>query len=222
MAHAFFLGVDVDPSSSEQSPAVTHALFEKETEGDHDEVTYRLDHIRRHTDVASADDLADHLQSLVAGRPYIGRTSLIINRNTEFSQALVDALRERGLDPVVATLTEGSGVAAGGTDEIGVHLGGIDAVRTIADLQRERKLIFESHTTEAASRLARDMQELADQLDEADGDLEALGTSTSGPSFDPEATHVTSAALAVWLGTERSFDPSQRLKESPRTEPSSE
>lgn len=217
MAHAFFLGVDVLPTDGESPTDLTHALFEKSKEASDDEATYRLDHIRRHKDVASADDFADHLQGLVAERPYIGRTSLIVNRNTEFGQALIDALEDRGMDPVAATLTEGTGVAPGETDEIGVHLGGIDVVRTIADLHRDGKLTIESHTTEAASQLARDVQALAEQLDEADGDMEALGTSTAGPSFDPEATHVTSAALAVWLGAERSFDPSQHLKESPQT-----
>lgn len=221
MAHAFFLGVDVISTDEEGPHGVTHALFEKSTEGDGDEVTYRLDRIRHHTDVASAEDLADSLQGLIAKQPYIGRTSLIVNRNSDFGQALVDALEDRGMDPVAATLTEGSGVAAGETDEIGVHLGGVDAVRTIADLHRDRKITFESHATEAASRLARDVQALAEQLDEADGDIEALGTTTTGPSFDPDATHVTSAALAVWLGTERSFDPSQHLKESPQTGSSS-
>lgn len=218
MAHAFFLGVDVAPSDGNPPHDVTHALFEKSTEGGDDGATYRLDHIRHHTDIASTDELADHLQGLVAEQPYIGRTSLIVSRSTDFGQALVDALEDRGMDPVAATLTEGSGVAAGDTDEIGVHLGGVDAVRTIADLHRSREIALEGYTTEVASRLARDVQALAEQLDEADGDLEALGTSTSEPSFDPEAIHVTSAALAVWLGTERSFDPSQHLKESPQTD----
>ena len=216
MSHAFFLGVDAVPSDDEGHD-VTHALFEKSSEGD-DEVSYRLDHIRHHTDAPSADDLADDLQGLVADQPYIGRTSLIINRKTEFGQALLDALDDRGMDAVAATLTDGTGVTAGETDEIGVNLGGVDAVRTLADLYRDRKLAVNSHTTEVASRLARDVQMLAEQLDEADGDIEALGATTSGPSFDPEATHVTSAALAVWLGTERSFDPSQHLKESPQTD----
>ena len=217
MAHAFFLGVDVAPTGEDAAHDVTYALFEKSRDGD-EPATFRLDNIRHNPDVASADAFADHLQSLVAEQPYIGRTSIIVNRATDFGQALLDALKGRGLDPVAATLTEGSGVAAGDTDEIGVHLGGVDTVRTIADLYRDRKITFESHTTETASRLARDVQALAEQLDEADGDLEALGVSTTGPSYDPEASHVNSAALAVWLGSERSFDPSQHLKESPQTD----
>lgn len=218
MAHAFFLGADATPSSDDEELFdVTFTLFEKSKEGDDESAQYRLDHIRHRTGISSADDLAEDLQGLVADRPYIGRTSLIVNRATAFGQALVDALEERGLDPVGATLTEGTGVASGETDEIAVQLGGIDAVRTIADLHRDGVLTIESHTTEVASQLARDTQALAEQLDEADGDIEALGETTSGPSFDPTATHVTSAALAVWLGTERSFDPSQHLKESPQT-----
>jgi hypothetical protein len=217
MAHAFFLGVDATSrDDGENLFDVTFALFEKST-GDDESAQYRLDHIRHRTGVSAAGDLAEHLQGLVANRPYIGRTSLIVNRRTEFGQTLVDALEERGLDPVGATLTEGAGVTAGETDEIAVQLGGIDAVRTIADLHRDGVLTIDTHTTEVASQLARDVQALAEQLDEADGDIEALGETTSGPSFDPTATHVTSAALAVWLGTERSFDPSQHLKESPQT-----
>lgn len=218
MAHAFFLGVDATPTDDgENSFDVTFALFEKSKEGNDENAGYRLDHIRHRAGISSADDLAEHLQGLVADRPYIGRTSLIVNRGTAFGQALVEAVEDRGMDPVGATLTEGAGVTPGETDEIAVQIGGVDVLRTIADLHRDGVLTMDSHTTEVASQLARDVQALAEQLDEADGDLEALGETTSGPSFDPAATHVTSAALAVWLGTERSFDPSQHLKESPQT-----
>ena len=218
MAHAFFLGVDATPSDAADSFDVTFSLSEKSKEGNDEIIQYRLDHIRHRTGVTSAEDLAEHLQGVVADRPYIGRTSLIVNRRTAFGQALVDALQERGLDPVAATLTEGAGVTSGETDEIAVQLGGIDVVRTIADLHRDGVLTMEGHPTEVGSQLARDVQALAEQLDAADGDSGALEETTSGPSFDPTATHVTSAALAVWLGTERSFDPSQHLKESPRTD----
>lgn len=220
MAHAFFLGVDVLPNEDGAPYGVTHALLEKEKEPSDEEATYRLDHIRHHSEVASADDLADHLQSLVAERPYIGRTSIIVHRGSDFGQVLIEALEDRGLDPIAATLTEGSGVAAGETDEMGVHVGGVDVVRTLADLYRDKTLALEDYASEVGSELARDVQALAERLDEADGDIEALGRATAGPSFDPEATHVTSAALAAWLGSEWSFDPSQHLKESPQTGPS--
>lgn len=220
MAHAFFLGIDVTPSDEASSHEVTHALLEKEKEPSADAATFRLNHIQHHAGVESPDTFADHLQSLVAERPYIGRTSIIVERGTHFGRDLINALDDRGLDPVAATLTEGTGVAAGDTDEMGVHMGGIDVVQTLADLYHDGQLALEGHATEVGSRLARDVQSLAERLDEANGDIEALGQSTAGPSFDPEATHVTSAALAAWLGTERSFDPSQHLKESPQTDSS--
>ena len=221
MAHAFFLGIDAGPNDDGSSHAVAHTLLEKEQESSDDAATYRLDHIQHHTDVSSADDLAGRLQGFVAERPYIGRTSIIANRGNEFGEALVEALRDRGLDPVAATLTQGTGTTSGGTDEMEVHMGGTDVIRTLADLYRDGKMVLEGHTTEVGSRLARDVQMLAEQLNEADGNIEALETSTDGPSFDPEAIHVTSAALAAWLGAERSFDPSQHLKESPQTGSSS-
>lgn len=220
MAHAFFLGVDVLTIEEGAPFGVTHSLLEKEKESSDEVAAYRLAHIRHHPEVASADDLADHLQSLVAERPYIGRTSIIVNRGSDGGQALVDVLDDRGLDPIAATLTEGTGVTAGETNEMGVHLGGVDVVRTLADLYRDDRLIFEGPASETGSQMVRDVQALAERLDEADGDAEALGRATTGPSFDPEATHLTSAALAAWLGTERSFDPSQHLKESPPTSPS--
>ncbi len=109
MAHAFFLGVDVSPADGDGAPDVTHALFEKSKEDSDEPATYRLNRIRDHADVASADDLADHVQGLVADQPYIGRTSLIVNRGADFGAALVGALEDRGMDPVAATLTSGGG-----------------------------------------------------------------------------------------------------------------
>lgn len=219
MAHAFFLGVDVAPADGAGAPDVTLSLFEKTKENSGEPATYRLDHIRHHADVESAGTLADHLQGLVADQPYIGRTSLIVNRTPDFGETLVGTLEDRGMDPVSATLTDGSGTAAGDPDEIGVHLGGGDVLRRFVNLHRDGRLHFESHATETASRLAREVQALSERLDEIDGDMEALGeTQTDSLSFDPGATHITSAALAVWLGSERSFDPSQHLKESPQTD----
>lgn len=223
MAHAFFLGVDARPGDPSERPGVAYALLEKSAEPNDTAPRVRLHRVRQLPEGASPTDLADHLQGLVAEQPYTGRTSLIVNRSTSFGAALVEALRTRGMDPVAAVLAEGSGSAAGETDEMSVHLGGGALVRMLADLHWSGQLALEGHTSETASRTARDVQALAEHLDEADGDLEAMGTSTVGPTFDPSALHLTSVALATWLGTERSFDPSKHLKEPPQTEsPSSE
>lgn len=216
MAHAFFLGVDDEPRDGESSHDVTTTLLEKSKEPADDEATYRLDHIRHRTGVSSVEEMADRIQSFVAEQPYIGRTSIIISRS-EFGHALLEALDERGLAPVAAMLTGGSGTTAGDPDETGVHLGITDAVQTLANLYRDGRLSLEGPATESASRLARGVQKIAEALDEADGDAEVAGTSNSAPTFDSPDTHVSSAALAAWLGTERSFDPSKHLKEEPQT-----
>jgi len=214
MAHAFFLGVDLAEDDGSIETALT--VFEKEDRADAPS-RFRLDHARRRT-ADHPDDLAERLQSLVAGRPYTGRTNIVVNRSDAPGSALVDALTDRGLDPVAVTLTGGSGIVAGDSDEVGVTLGVADAVRTLAELYRDGRLVVEDHTTEAASRLARGLQRAAEVLDAADGDQdtpEAAGSTLE--ALDDVDTHVVSAALAAWCGTERSFDPSQHLKADPHT-----
>lgn len=217
MAHAFFLGVDVTENDDE-SLAATFTILEKEKEASVSEASFRLDHARRHTK-ASVEALAEHLQGLVAERPYIGRTSIVVNRTASVGERVVEALTEQGLDPVAATLTKGDGVVSGESDEVGVHLGTVEAVRTLAELQRDARLHIEDHATETASQLARGIRHVAEALDEADGNWktpEAQGSSLDHLG-DVDAS-VTSAALAAWCGTERSFDPSQHLKEDPHTQ----
>jgi len=218
MAHAFFLGVDLADSESNESVEATLAILEKEEEKTDAKASYRLDHIRRHDNVTSIDELADHIQSLVAERPYIGRTNIVVNREPASGQALMDALSNRGLDPVGAILTGDDGAAPTDTEEENVLLGTADAVRTLAELYRSRRLGIDDHTTEAASELARGVQRASEILDEADGNQEtpeAAGSRLS--ALDDATTPVTSAALAAWMGDERSFDPTQRLKGDPQT-----
>lgn len=216
MAHAFFLGVDFADTDDALDAILT--VLEKEKEETEARASYRLDHVRRHSDIASADDLADHIQGLVAEQPYIGRTSIVVNRAGDAGQALVDALANRGLDPVAVTLTDGSGAVPAGRDEVGVQLGTSDAVRTLAELYRDRRFGIDDHATEAASALARGMQRAAERLDEADANQdtpEAAGSVLD--VFNEADVAVTSAALAAWVGTERTFDPSQHLKQDPHT-----
>jgi len=216
MAHAFFLGVDLDGAASDDSFGATLTILEKEKEQSDAQASFRLDHARHHRDVDSLDELADHVQGLIAERPYIGRTSLVVNRASADGEALVDALSDRGLDPVAATLTEGSGSVPGERDEVGVSLGTADAVRTLAELYRDRRFGIDDHSSEAASELARGVQRASEVLDEADGNQdtpEAAGSTLE--ALNNVDTTVASAALAAWVGTERSFDPSQHLKEDP-------
>lgn len=217
MAHAFFLGVDL-AENDDDSVGATLTILEKEKDPSAAEAHFRLDHARQYTK-DSVDVLADHLQSLLAERPYIGRTNIVVNRTGATGKALVEALAERGLDPVAATLTGGDGVVSGEPDEVGVHLGRVEALRTLAELKRDGRLRIEDHATEVASQLARGVQHVAEALDEADGNWETPEAEGSRLNQLGEVdAAVTSAALAAWCGTERSFDPSQHLKEDPQTQ----
>lgn len=214
MAHAFFLGVDLEEHDASIDATLT--ILEKEEQGD-EAPRFRVNHARRRAE-DTADALADRIQGLVAERPYIGRTNIIVNRSAAPGPALLEALSDRGLDPIAATLTGGSGTVAGEPDDVGVSLGRIDAIRTLAELHRDGRLVVEDHTTEAASHLARGLQRAAEVLDEADGTQDT--PEAAGSTLDPlgeSGPHVVSAALAAWCGTERSFDPSQHLKEQPQT-----
>jgi len=218
MAHAFFLGVDL-AGGDDASREATITILEKETEGAEAPPRFRLGYVR-HRDDVSPGALAEDLQGLVAEQPYIGRTNIIVNESAPGGDALVEALTERGLDPIAAVLTGGADSGAGDSNEAAVHLGVVDAVRTLADLYRDGRLAVEDHTTEAASRLARGIQHAAEVLDAADANQDT--PAAAGNSLDaldaPDAS-VVSAALAAWCGTERSFDPSQHLKEAPQTTP---
>lgn len=216
MAHAFFLGID-GGSAADASPNATLTILEKEKEQSEGTARFRLNYIRPLPDMEAAD-LADHIQSLVAKQPYIGRTNIVVNRGEAFGRALVDALTDRGLDPVAATLTDGGGTVPRDADEAGVSLGTSDAVQILAELHRDGRLVMEDHTTEAGSQLARGVQQASEALDAADGNRETPEADGSPLQVLSDAdTHVRSAALAAWCGTERSFDPSQHLKEDPQT-----
>lgn len=217
MAHAFFLGVDLHGETTDDA---TFALLEKEKNPDDEAARYRLDHIRHLTALDSIESLADHLQGLISDQPYIGRTSLIVNCGREAGQALVDVLRDRGLDPVAATLTSGSGAAPGGRREVGVQLGTIDAVRALVELYRDGRFAVEEHSREVASRVARDLQHAFEVLDEAEGDQASGQSPGSLQEVQDAAPPLTSVSLAAWLGEERSFDPSKHLKNTPQTDAS--
>lgn len=216
MAHAFFFGIDVNEEASDEQVDVTLSIVEKEKGPTDSEALFRLGHVRRYAEGDSAGDLAERIQGLVAEQPYIGRTSIVVNREVEPGQALVDALVDRGLDPVAVALRREGGTGTG--EGAVVPLDPVDAVQTVADLYRDKRFVIEDHTTEAASQLARGVQYASEVLDEADGthdNPDAVGAIMA--KLADMGSPVTSAAMATWLGTDRTFDPSQHLKEDPQT-----
>jgi hypothetical protein len=221
MAHAFFLGVDVadESSPSDEPNALTLTLIEKDKEPSADAAAFRLDSIHRDADGGDPDETADRIQRLVADAPYIGRTTIIVNRRSERGQAILDALEERGLDAVAATLTEGRGATAGGRNEVGVSLAEHDAVETLAKLYRNGNLAFEEQASREVSRLARSVRRFIEDVLDVEEEAAETDDGEMPGAASSFGTLVTSAAMAAWLGVERSFDPTQHLKQTPTTEP---
>lgn len=220
MAHAFFLGIDVADDASDTPGAATVTLIEKTETADDSAAQYRLDSISHHESPPEPDALADHLQTLVADVPYIGRTTIVVNTTTPLGRDLHNALDDRGLTPAAVTLSGSMGAAAESTDAMGVHLAEYDAVETLATCYREGRLDVRGPATEAASRLARGIQSFVEILTDAEDATEVPDDLDAKPQR-PEAfdTHVTSAALAVWTGSERSFAPIEHLKKPLRNDP---
>lgn len=223
MAYEFFLGIDVAESEGgTDAPGIaTLALVEKTDENvEGADVGYRLDSVRVFAPDAPAAEIASHVQSLVADSPYIGRTSIIVNRGSNRGQAIEDALTDLGLGPVAATITENSSDAAPtGPDRSGVNASAHEIVDTLAREYRSARFSVEHRETEHASRLARELQSYVEYVVEpAEGEAPSdLDDAPARP--DAYDNHVTAAGLAVWFGSERTFDPASRLKEDPNTEP---
>lgn len=216
MAHAFFLGIDVADETSDVPGAVTATLLEKTDTGNDTLPQYRLDRIAHYDTPPPVDTVADRLQSLVAETPYIGRTTIVVNTTTGTGRTLHETLDARGLAPSAVTLTGGMGTTSEATETMGVHLAEYDAVETLATAYREGRLDVSGPATEAVSQLARGIQSFVEALTDAEDATETPDDVSARPQR-PEAfdTHVTSAALAVWTGTERSFDPTEHLREPP-------
>lgn len=223
MAYEFFLGIDVAESDGgADTPGTTTLALVEKTDENAEEVgvEYRLDSVRVFDPDTPADDIASHVQSLVADSPYIGRTSVIVNRASDRGQAIENALTDLGLGPVAATITDnGSDTAPTGPDRPGVNASAHEIVDTLALEYRNARFSVDHRETEHASRLARELQSYVEYVVEpAEG--EAAGDLDDAPARpDAYDNHVTAAGLAVWFGSERTFDPVSRLKEDPSTEP---
>lgn len=221
MAYAFFLGVDVARTDSEDAGTVICSLLEKSQQDDVPE--YRLDSIRSFDAATDPGEITEELQELLVEAPYTARTSFVVNQTSSRGQAIYEALDEAGLPVRAVTLTPSDAEADRDegpvTDERTMEQ---DVVAALAQVHRDGTLTIQHRETEEAATLARSLQHYAAlAVDTRDGDETARenGAEEEGEalptSFPPL---VTSSALAVWFASQRSFDPTSRLKETPNTE----
>jgi len=232
MTYAFFLGIDV-AADSDDNGSVILTLVEKsqdERPSDGEAVaSYRLDSISRHDAGVTPDDIADHIQGVVAESPYTARTSIVVNCEADLGQDIFETLRERGLSVRPVRLTShGTDATPSGADEE-ANVSDRDVVRELALAHRDGRFQVQHRESDLASRLARNVHHVSALA--VDGEPDASTNVQPEDAVRPEDTETlpttfdaitTSAALAVWFASQRSFDPSSHLKQEPHTTPGPE
>lgn len=222
MAYAFFLGIDVASDDADEPGAVVCSLLEKSD--DDGATSYRLDSVRTFDAAASPEDIADELQSVVLDAPYTARTSFVVNRESGRGAKVYDALDDLGLPVRAVALTatgdESTRELSSGAEE---RVTEQEVVTVLAEAHRDGALTLQHRETKEATELARTLQHYAAlAVDTADMD-ESVAANGEDTEEEGEALPtsfqalVTSAALASWFASQRSFDPTSRLKETPHT-----
>jgi len=226
MTYAFFFGIDV-AADSDDNGSVILTLVEKsqdERPSNGEAVaSYRLDSISRYDAGVTPNDIADHIQEVVAKSPYTARTSIVVNCEPDPGQAIFETLRERGLSVRPVRLTSyGSDATPSGADEE-ANVSDRDVVRELALAHRDGRFKVQHRESDLASRLARNVHHVSALAVDGEPDpstnVQPEDAETLPSTFD---AITTSAALAVWFGSQRSFDPSSHLKEEPQTTPGPE
>jgi len=172
MAYAFFLGIDVARTDSEDAGTVICSLFEKSQQDDAPE--YRLDSIRSFDKTADPGEIAEQLQRLLVEAPYTARTSFVVNRASPRGQAIFDALDGLGLPVRAVTMTPSGSRAqrdseaqrdeGSATDERTMEQ---DVVAALAQVHRDRTLTIQHRETDEAATLARNLQPLRNRQRQA-------------------------------------------------------
>lgn len=224
MSYAFYLGID----ATNEPDTLTLALLEKERETNEDEATYHLRRIE-HEGNGSLDRepaaIAAHVVSLIASKPYTGRTQIVVNETADLGEAILRQLTDRGLTPIGVTVTgsdaaaqEASGFArTSGDDEDALTSGFLVSehalVEATQELYRSDQLKLSQEATEHASKLARGLQSYRARAHEAGDALQDIEGEPRRNAAD--AGYVLSTALACWLGEQQSFDPTEHLAGDP-------
>lgn len=209
MAYQFVLGVDARSIDGDESAAIS--IVEKEKEGAGADHAYRLHRLTRRP--ADPEALTNHVQDLIAEKPFIGRTAVIVTRNDEIGQSVFDALDERGLAPVGATLSKGTGGAPGDRSDMNITVGVKGAIDALAELKQQGRFDASPvQESDALSDLVRAIRTFTDtSAEETGADQRAdHATSPSDGTYDPL---LMSTAVACWFSREQTFDPTQRLKD---------
>lgn len=214
MTYTFILGVDV-VASEEDGLSATFALVEKSANNNDEPPHYRVDRLNERRGFDSTDEVAERIQTLLTQKPYVARTVPIVNRTTTQGQEVVDALGERGLDPVAATLSTGTSTVSGDRDEMNVGISMYQAIDTLQALYHAGRVDTQPQKdTDEASHLVQGIERFGESGTDETGEEQRADMAVT-PDNGPYNAVLVSMALACWLGEEQTFDPTQHLKETP-------
>jgi hypothetical protein len=212
MAYEFILGVDVIHSES-KALTVAFTAVEKTGSNNGEATRYRLRLLEEKHSFESTDDIAEHIQSLLTQKPYVARTVPMINQTTEEGQAVRDALEDRGLAPVGATLVDGTTTMSGNREEMHAVVSMRNVLDALRALQREGRIDLQvQKDTDEASRLMRAIEWFSESGTDEDGNEHRVDMALSPDQEGRYEPLVVSTALACWLGEEQTFDPTEHLK----------
>lgn len=200
--YEFYLGIDL---TDERKEAVL-TLVEKSTRDEDGASNYRVHRIEPVQPRALDEPLPEHIASLIAGDPYVGRTIIVVNTTEQSGEELLERLQDAG--------QPATGIVLGGGDfevemEEGLMASEHDVVQSVEELYHDGRLRLEDEKTEGASLLARGLQSYRARAHEAGDALESI---TAEPRRNADyASFVLSAGIACWVGEERRFDPTEHL-----------
>ena len=214
MPYEFYLGIDTpsdDAPSPEGKGLVVWTLLEKETPdvGAHDgeEPRYHVRLVQHGGADLEPEALADRVQTYLTQDPYPGRTGIVVNRASKRGQAFYDAFAETGLSPIGVTVTTGKSAIEG---EDGIVVSERQLVARLDGLYHDGRLELPQENSEKASQIAQGLQSFRRAVGE-EGSEGFVEDETSTPRAGEHDVHLLSAALAAFVGEERSFHPTEHL-----------
>ena len=214
MAFEYYLGVDVDDKGT-----VTAALVEKRAADDDESASYVSKWVREFEADRDVAKVASELQTAAAKSPYTGRVVVVVNDTELRGRELVTALVETGITPIGIALSgsdaasqRSTGLAGTGADDAADSSGFIvsehELVQTLDELHQVDDFKAEGHD-QGQQRIVVGIGNYREDAHEA-GD--ALDEISAEPRRSVEHSRfVISAALACWMGEQRSFDPTEHL-----------
>lgn len=202
MPYEFYLSIDVTAEPND----ATLSLVEETYDGRGDEAIYRIRHLAHFDASASSEKVAERLRDRLNEEPYIGRTTVVINRTDGVGQALLDQLQQTGLSPQGMIVTQGDAKAE---NKSGLFVSERELIRSVQNLYFSGRLKLPEQSTEETDELVNGLQVFLDGTGDDGTLLEVI------EADDRQTLHhdfIFNVAMACWLAEQHAEDPTMGLR----------